>query len=104
MKAFRRIVCDVSRIRYIFMWGFRILRVESRLVIRTASARRDILINDSADAPFHIDTIMHAARSNDIASDNRTACIVVNIDAVVSAAVVDDIVEELHTIGTLAKV
>ncbi len=85
------------------MRDFRILRIEG-ILLRAPAAGGDILIDEAADAAFDIDTIMHTAWSDDIASDDRTAGVVVDIHAVVSAAVVDDIVQELHPIGAPAPV
>src|SRR5712692_5879305 len=104
VEAERGIIRDVARIGDILMCGFRILRIECRLIIRAASAGSDILIDDAPDAAFDIDTIMHAAWSDDIASDDGTAGIVVDIHAVVATAVVDDIVQELHPITACAGV
>ena len=104
LEPHRRIIGDVARIGDLLMRGFRILRIECRLIIGAAAAGRDILIDDAANAAFDIDTIVHTAWSDDIASNDWATGVVVNIHAVVAAAVVDDIVQELHPIGACAGV
>src|SRR5260221_13779579 len=98
-----RIIHDVARIGDILVRGFRILRIEGILPCAPA-AGDDILIDESADAAFDIDTIMHAAWSDDIASNDGAAGVIVDIHTVVAAPVGDDIVQELHPIGAFAPV
>jgi len=56
------------------------------------------LIDHAVTGALHVNAVMHAARTDDVLLHERTAAIVMYLEAVVAAAVIDDVIDELDPI------